>query len=157
MPSTSQGQSAGAVPNPMPESAEQHGENPGRFLIEDLNVDAGDGTTGELILGRIRGLETIALCRFWLGIERYLADQEDRDPRDRVVDALNDREETLRKRGEGLATSNTSPEERRRRGEQLAEEHPERVESCAVLVGPEGDERSWTDQAVAGATVRADR
>jgi len=60
----------GALPNPSPENTTEHGENPARFLVEELTVDDGDGTTGELMLARIRGLETIALCRFWLG-ERY--------------------------------------------------------------------------------------
>ncbi|ACM56341.1 hypothetical protein [Halorubrum lacusprofundi] len=149
MPATSQhNEQAGALPNPSPENTTEHGENPARFLVEELTVDDGDGTTGELMLARIRGLETIALCRFWLGVERYLAAHADRDPRDRVVDALEEREETLRKRGEGIAQAGLSAAERRERATELDSE------SVAVLVDEDGEEVSWSRQrgAVMGAS-----
>jgi len=150
MPATSQhNEQGGAIPNPSPENAAEHGENPARFLVETISADNGDGTTGELMLARIRGLETIALCRFWLGVERYLAAQEDREPRDRVVDALEEREETLRKRGEGLAQAGLSVEERREAAAELDSE------SVAVLVDEDGEEVSWSRQT--GATVEASR
>lgn len=147
MPSTTQpADTADGIPDPFPESTANRGENPSRYLVADLRIDAGDGTSGELILARIRGLETIALCRYWLCIERWLAREHERNPRDRVVDALEEREETLRKRGEGVATSGTTPAERRARGEQLREEQPDRVESCAVLLDEDGEERPWSSQ-----------
>ncbi len=150
MPATSQhNEQAGAIPNPSPENAAEYSENPARFLVEEITVDNGDGTTGELMLARIRGLETIALCRFWLGVERYLAAQEDREPRDRVVDALEDREETLRNRGEGLAQADLSREERRERAAEL------NSESVAVLLDEDGEEVPWSRQR--GATVEASR
>ena len=150
MPATSQhNEQAGAIPNPSPENAAEYSENPARFLVEEITVDNGDGTTGELMLARIRGLETIALCRFWLGVERYLAAQGEREPRDRVVDALEDREETLRKRGEGLAQAGLSREERRERAAQFDSE------SVAVLLDEDGEEMSWSRQR--GATVEASR
>ena len=149
MPATSQhSEQAVATPNPSPENTAEHGENPARFLVEELTVDDGDGTTGELMLARIRGLETIARCRFWLGVERNLAAQADRDPRDRVVDALEEREETLRKRGEGVAQAGLSPKERRERAADLE------IESVAVLVDDDGEEIPWSRQrgAVMGAS-----
>jgi len=149
MPATSQhNEQAVATPNPSPENTAEHGENPARFLVEELTVDDGDGTTGELMLARIRGLETIARCRFWLGVERYLAAQADRDPRDRVVDALEEREETLQKRGEGVAQAGLSPKERRERAAELDSE------SVAVLVDDDGEEIPWSRQrgAVLGAS-----
>ena len=150
MPATSQhNEQAGAIPNPSPENAAEHGENPARFLIEEITVDNGDGTTGELMLARIRGLETIALCRFWLGVERYLAAQEDREPRDRVVDALEEREEYLEEHGDGLAQSGLSREEIRERNEEIDSE------SVAVLLDEDGEEVSWSRQH--GATVEASR
>ncbi|EMA69302.1 hypothetical protein C461_03038 [Halorubrum aidingense JCM 13560] len=150
MPATSQhNEQAIATPNPSPENTADHGENPARFLVEELTVDDGDGTTGELMLARIRGLETVALCRFWLGVERYLAAQADREPRDRVVDALEAREETLRKRGEGLAQAGLSAEERRERATEL------QTESVATLVDEDGEEISWSRQR--GAVLEASR
>ena len=150
MPATSQhNEQAGAVPNPSPENAAEHNENPARFLVETISADNGHGTTGELMLARIRGLETVALCRFWLGVERHLADQEDREPRDRVVDALEEREETLRKRGEGLAQAGLSAAERRERAAEFDSE------SVAVLVDEDGEELSWSRQS--GAVVGASR
>ncbi|GAB7010481.1 hypothetical protein [Halorubrum trueperi] len=148
MPATGQhNEQAGAIPDPSPANALEHGENPARFLVEEITIDNGHGTTGELMLARIHGLETIALCRFWLMIERHLADQEDREPRDRVVNALEQREDTLRKRGEGLAQTGLSTEERRERAAVLE------TESVAVLVDEEGEEISWSRQrrAVVGA------
>ena len=141
MPATGQhNEQGGSIPNPSPENAAEHGENPARFLVETITADNGHGTTGELMLARIRGLETIALCRFWLGVERHLASQEDREPRDRVVDALKQREETLRKRGEGLAQAELSAEERRKRAAECD------AESVAVLVDEDGEEFSWSRQ-----------
>lgn len=150
MPATGQhNEQATQIPNPSPENAADHGENPARFLVEELTADNGHGTTGELMLARIRGLETIALCRFWLGVERYLAAQADRDPRDRVVDALEEREAELREAGDGLPQAGLTPEERR---ERAAERD---AESAAVLVDEDGEEVPWSRQD--GATVRASR
>ena len=148
MPSNNQhNEQADAIPNPAPEIAAEHGENPGRFLVEDLRVDGGDGTTGELMLARIRGLETIALCRFWVMIERRLADLEGRDPREKVVDALEERERHLEEHGDGLAQAGLSREERRDRAADRDSQ------SVAVLVDENGQEIPWSRQT--GATVRA--
>jgi hypothetical protein len=150
MPADTQpAQTGDAIPNPMPESTAKHAENPARFLVDELHIDAGDGTTGELMLARIRGLETIALCRFWLGVERWLAREHDREPRDPVVDALEAREATLQEEGEGIPQAGLSAEERR---ERAAERD---AESVAVLVDEDGEVIPWSRQR--GAVVGASR
>lgn len=150
MPSSNQhNEQAAAIPNPNPALAERYGENPARFLVEDLQVDGGNGTTGELSLARIQGLESVELCNYWLAIERRLAAQEGRDPRDLIVDALEERAETLRKRGEGHATTGMTPAERRERSGDLPSE------SVAVLLDEDGNEVDWSRQR--GAVVGASR
>ena len=69
------------------------GENPARFLVEEIAADTGAGTTGELIVARIRGIATRELVDYWEGVERWLARREDREPRDDVLDALQERRE----------------------------------------------------------------
>ncbi|WP_058366661.1 hypothetical protein [Haloparvum sedimenti] len=154
MPATSQhNEQAATTPNPFPDMAAQYGENPARFLSLSLEPDGGDGSSGELILARIRGLETIEMCGFWLGVERALANKHDREPRARIERALRDRKAELEAQGDGLSTSGTTPAERRARGERLREEQPDRVESCAVLLDKDGEERPWSSQQ--GARVHA--
>ncbi len=148
MPSENQhNEQAAEIPNPMPESTDKHGENPARYLVERIEPDNGDGTEGDLLFARIRGLETIAKCRFWLGVERWLASQEDRDPRDAVVDALEEREAHLEEHGEGLASAGIHRDERNRRDADAD------TSSAAILVDEDGEEVPWSRQN--GATVRA--
>ena len=150
MPATSQhNEQAGAMPNLNAKESARLGENPARFLVEQLTVDDGDGTTGEVMLARIRGIVSIELVNYWLGVERWLAMQEDRDPRDRVIDALEARKEELQEHGEGLAQAGLSREERRERAAQF------NSESVAVLLDENGEEVSWSRQR--GATVEAGR
>ena len=150
MPATSQhNEQAGSVPNLNAEESERLGENPARFLVEDLRVDGGDGTAGELMLARIRGIVSVELVDYWLGVERWLAMQKDREPRDRVIDALEERKSQLEEHGEGLAQAGMTPAERR---EAAAERNSE---SVAVLLGEDGEEVSWNRQH--GAVVEANR
>ncbi|WP_049906597.1 hypothetical protein [Halorubrum tebenquichense] len=150
MPATGQhNEQAVATPNPFPEPAQEYGENPARFLIEELTVDDGDGTTGELLLARIRGLETIELCGFWLAVERALANKEGREPRDRVERAIRERKAHLEEHGDGLAQAGMTPAERR----SAAAERD--VESVAVLLDADGEPVPWSRQR--GATVEASR
>ncbi|CAL92458.1 hypothetical protein BJ1_gp36 [Halorubrum virus BJ1] len=150
MPATSQHNEQGLeVPNLNAEESKRLGENPGRFLVEELTVDDGDGTTGELMLARIRGIVSTELIDYWLGVERWLAMHEDREPRDRVVDALQERKTELEEHGEGLAQAGMTPAERR---EAAAERD---AESVAVLVDEDGEEVSWSQQR--GAVVGASR
>ncbi|MFO7990538.1 MAG: hypothetical protein R6U16_13720 [Desulfotignum sp.] len=54
MPATSQhNEQALEVPDFNVEESDRLGENPGRFLVEELTVDDGDGTTGDLMLARL--------------------------------------------------------------------------------------------------------
>jgi len=150
MPATGQhNEQAVATPDPSPALSAEHGENPARFLQEDIQIDAGDGTSGELMFARIRGIETVALVRYWGAMERRLADMEGRDPRDRVIQALAQRERQLEEHGEGIPQAGMTPAERRQAGEEMD------VESVAVLVDEDGEQVSWSRQR--GATVEASR
>ena len=141
MPATSQhNEQSGALPNLNAEESERLGENPARFLVEEVRADNGDGTTGELLFARIRGIETVGLVDYWLGVERWLAMQNDREPRDRVIDALEERKAYLEDHGEGLAQTGMTPAERR---EAAAERD---AESVAVLLDEDGEEASWSRQ-----------
>ena len=150
MPATAQhNETGGVIPNPFPEPARQYGENPARFLVEELAVDDGDGTRGELMLARIRGLETIELCGFWLAVERALANSEGREPRERVERAIRERKAHLEEHGEGLSQAGMTPAERREAAAECD------AESVAVLLDEGGEEVSWSRQR--GATVEASR
>lgn len=149
MPATSQhNEQAGATPDLNAQESERLGENPARFLVEELTIDDGDGTTGELMLARIRGIITTDLIDYWLGVERWLAMHEGREPRDRVIDALEERKAHLEEHGEGLAQTGLSVEERRERAANLE------TQSVAVLVDEDGEEIPWSRQrrAVVGAS-----
>jgi len=150
MPAEAQhNEQAAETPDPSPELSAEHGENPARFLQEPIQIDVGDGTTGELMFARIRGIETIALVRYWVAMERRLASIEGRDPRERVLQALAQRERYLEEHDEGLAQAGMTPAERR---EAAAERD---AESVAVLLDKDGEEVSWSRQR--GAVVGASR
>ncbi|OYR72730.1 hypothetical protein [Halorubrum ezzemoulense] len=150
MPATGQhNEQATEVPNLNAEESARLGENPARFLVEEIDIDTGAGTTGELIVARIRGIATRELVDYWEGVERWLARREDREPRDDVLDALQERREELEANGEGLAQAGMTPAERRG----AAAERD--AESVAVLVGADGEEVSWSRQE--GATVEVSR
>jgi len=147
MPSTAQhNEQAIETVDPSPELSAEHGENPARFLAADISPDHGDGTTGKLMFARIRGIETIALVRYWVAMERRIAAIEGRDPREPVLQALAKRERHLEEHGEGLAQAGLTAAERR---ERAAERD---AESVAVLLNEDGEEVSWSRQE--GATVR---
>lgn len=96
MPSTAQhNERATPTPDPSPELSAEHGENPARFLQASISADYGDGSSGQLIFARIRGIESVALVRYWTAMERRLASIEGRDPRPRVLQALAARERDL--------------------------------------------------------------
>ena len=149
MPATAQhNEQATTVPNLNAEESGRLGENPARFLVEEIDIDTGAGTSGELIFARIRGITTRELVDYWEGVERWLARREGRDPREDVLEALKQRREELEAYGDGLAQAGMKPAERR---ETAAERD---AESVAVLVDEDGEEVSWSRQsgAVAGAS-----
>ena len=150
MPATAQhNEQATEVPNLNAEESARLGENPARFLVEEIDIDTGAGTSGELIFARIRGIATRDLVNYWEGVERWLARREDRDPREEILDALQERREDLEANGEGLPQAGMTPAERR---EAAAERD---AESVAVLVDEDGEEVPWSRQE--GAVVGANR
>lgn len=150
MPSNNQhNEQATPTPDPSPALSAEHGENPARFLQTEIAIDSGDGTSGELIFARIRGIESISLIRYWVAMERRLAAMHEREPRDRVIRALAARERHLEEHGDGLAQAGLTPAERRERAADRDSE------SVAVLVDADGNQVSWSRQD--GATVRASR
>ena len=150
MPATGQhNEQAAETPDPSPELSDEHGENPARFLQEDIHADSGAGTSGELMFARIRGIESVLLVRYWVAMERRLASINDREPRERVLHALAQRERYLEANGEGLAQAGMTPAERR----EAAVERD--TESVAVLVDEDGEAVPWSRQS--GAVVGANR
>ncbi|MDB2286674.1 hypothetical protein PM038_15670 [Halorubrum ezzemoulense] len=150
MPATNQhNEQATEVPNLNAKESARLGENPARFLVEEIDIDTGAGTTGELIVARIRGIATRELVNYWEGVERWLARREDREPRDDVLEALQERREELEEEGGGLAQTGMTPAERRG----AAAERD--AESVAVLVDEGGEEVPWSRQE--GAVVGANR
>ena len=69
------------------------GEDPARFLDYDLAENDGMRATA---LARIRGIDRIATVRAWIGVERAL----DRPTRERIIEALQEREAILGEIGE---------------------------------------------------------
>ena len=150
MPATAQhNEQATEVPNLNAEESARLGENPARFLVEEIDIDTGAGTSGELIVARIRGIATRELVNYWEGVERWLARRDGREPRDDVLDALQERREELEEHGEGLAQAGMTPAERREAATKCD------AESVAVLVDEDGKEVSWSRQE--GAVVGANR
>ncbi|MYL15686.1 hypothetical protein [Halorubrum distributum] len=141
MPATAQhNEQATEVPNLNAEESARLGENPARFLVEEIDIDTGAGTSGELIVARIRGIATRELVNYWEGVERWLARREDREPRDDVLEALQERREELEEQGDGLAQAGLTPAERR---EAAAERD---TKSVAVLLDEDGEEVPWSRQ-----------
>lgn len=139
MPSTHQAAADREVP-PFPRIEREHGENPARFLVESIEPDADHGTSGELILARIEGIESLDLAHAWEAVERALAREDYLDePRERVLDALEERQDALAD-DDGLAQVGLSAAELRARG--AGSEY----ESVAILVDEEGEEVPWSRQ-----------
>jgi len=146
MPSTHQAAADRDIP-PFPRIKREHGENPARFLVESIEPDADHSTNGELILARIDGIESYDLAHAWEAVERALArDDYHEDPRERVLDALEKRQDALAD-DDGLPQVGLSPAELRARGASCE------YESVAVLVAEDGNEVPWSRQN--GAVVEA--
>lgn len=83
-----------------PEIAEEIGEDPARFLDQDLLDDT---TTLEK---RIQGIDFLDVIDAWLRVEAAL----DRGPRDPVVRMLHERQEALEEHGERGDRGNLRPQ-----------------------------------------------
>lgn len=79
------------------------GEDPGRFLDAEL-VERGpnhtDQTNQRLVRARIRGIDRAEVARAWIAVERRLASEHDREPRQRVLELLEDRLKYLEDHGD---------------------------------------------------------
>jgi hypothetical protein len=117
MPSKNQGGSVSSDRAEYPDRKQEIGEDPARWLDQDLLErtavqqevdptsefgeirlveDTDVSTPGQLVLSRIRGIDSKLVIRHWLEVEHDL----DRGPRDTIVDALQERAETLKEIGE---------------------------------------------------------
>jgi len=93
-------------------------EDPVRWLDRDLSRQrvgqvAGDRDTGcpvnEWLRTRVDGIDQVGVLNAWKRAERELAARDDREPRAVVMDALDDRLETLVEDGERWDRSATDP------------------------------------------------
>jgi hypothetical protein len=79
------------------ELKDQIGEDPARWLDWDLFTN---GHRRQLVRSLIKGIDTVERVRAWKAIERRLADQDDRKPRAKIMQWLDQREEWLELHGE---------------------------------------------------------
>ena len=77
--------------------ADDVGEDPARWLDWSL-VD--DADRRRMALDRIASIDKYAVLAAFRAVERALADQDDRDPRTRIMKAIDEREQTLDRIGE---------------------------------------------------------
>jgi len=117
MPSEAQGGSTSSDRAEYPDRKQEIGEDPARWLDQDLLErtvvrqevdptsefgemrlveDTDVSTPGQMILGRIRGIDSLLIIRHWMEVEHDL----DRGPRDTIVDALQERADELKEIGE---------------------------------------------------------
>jgi hypothetical protein len=95
------------------------GENPARFLDQDLierGNDHTDRTSQRLVFARIRGIDRLETVNAWIAVERKL----DRGPRQRVINLLERRKAYLEEHGE-RDLPNLTAEERRERAREKFE------------------------------------
>jgi hypothetical protein len=106
------------------------GEDPARFLDAEL---ASDRSRRNMVRDRIRGIDTVEVLRAWEAVERNLANRDGRDPREKVLEWLDQRADVLEEIGE-RPDRNVYPDE-----------DPEPTESVAVFLDENGDERESRD------------
>jgi hypothetical protein len=87
------------------------GEDPARWLDRDLvGGDPGGGMDPRAWLAvRVDGIDELAVVRAWQAVERRLAKRDGREPRQAVLDLLDDREAALREQGERWDRPETDP------------------------------------------------
>ena len=68
------------------------GEDPARWLDREFQTEA--------LLSLIDGIDSLQRIRAWRAVERRLAARDDRDPRPKVIQRLDQREEWLKLHGE---------------------------------------------------------
>jgi hypothetical protein len=72
------------------------GEDPARYL--DRSLASGNGR--ELAFARIPGIDRLEVVNAWRAAERRLATRDDREPRGKLLDLLDEREAYLQEHGE---------------------------------------------------------
>lgn len=77
-----------------PRVVDDIGEDPARYL------DAPWDERSEMIAGRIRGIDTLAVARAWVAVERRLGRGDDDGPREHIIERLEDRIDDLEAAGE---------------------------------------------------------
>lgn len=81
----------------------RYGYDAGRFLDQDLLEDGSRHTTSSnrhLVRAVIRGLPSVERCRAWAAVERQLATRQDREPREPILEWLDEREAELEQQGD---------------------------------------------------------
>ncbi|WP_135830655.1 hypothetical protein [Halorussus halobius] len=94
---------SGETPDWQRKLTEDIGENPARFLDHDL-VETGpedtDHSLARMVRDRISGIDRLEVIGAWRAAERRLASEQDREPRQAVLNLLDDREAFLQEHGE---------------------------------------------------------
>lgn len=109
-----------------PRLRDRLGEDPATFLDRDL---VGDRSAQRMVRDRISGIDTLEVLSAWRAVERKLAEHHDREPRQGVIDALDERGLWLEEHGD-----RDDRVTRIDRGPSL--------ESCVVFLDEDGEERS---------------
>lgn len=109
-----------------PRLRDRLGEDPATFLDRDL---VGDRGAQRMVRDRISGIDSLEVLSAWRAVERKLGEHHDREPRQGVLDALDERGLWLEEHGD-----------RDDRVTQIDRGPP--LESCTVFVDEDGEERS---------------
>ncbi|WP_311170660.1 hypothetical protein [Halobellus ordinarius] len=108
-----------------PKLKDRLGEDPARFLDCDL---IGNPHAQRMVRDRIAGIDSLEVLSAWRAVEKKLADHHDREPRQGVLDALDERGIWLDEHGD-----------RDERATEIDRDPP--LESCAVFLDEDGNER----------------
>ena len=132
MPSTIQSGQGARVYPPFPGIEARIGENPARWLDQEL-IERGpshtDVTNQSMVIARIRGIDKIGVVNAWIQVEREL----DRGPRKPVIGKLEQRRDELIANGERPDGPTMTAAERRARAARLYDE-------------ADKDDAVWTDR-----------
>jgi hypothetical protein len=112
-----------------PRLRDRLGEDPARFLDRHL---VGDRDAQRMVRDRIKGIDSLAVLSAWRAVEKKLADHHDREPRQGVLNLLDERGIWLDEHGD-----------REDRAQRLDRGPP--TESIAVFLDEDGNERTSRD------------
>jgi hypothetical protein len=132
------------VPEWRAQIREDVGEDPGRWLARDLLDDpGGDMDSREWLATRIDGIDRLDVLRAWLAVERRLANERGRAPREPVLELLEDREQELEREGDRWERLDRDaiPDHEERIERRTAEDYRRMREQAGVGVPTDGFER----------------